>query len=94
MAKFKVGDRVRVIVEFPDCQNVMGKEGIIVHDIEEGRRYGVSFKHEDGGRHSWRECKPGYGGWNVQATSLELALPLSPFDQKVRAYIDRELKPC
>lgn len=92
MLRFSLGDRV-VGTHSYDGADIIGRQGEIVTDQEQGVRYGVFFKGYTRG-HDLNGLLTGddrNSGWNVQAACLQLLKPQTPFERSVRSYIDREL---
>lgn len=87
MTKFKVGDRVRLIEDVNSMAGFKtGAETVVIGHIPldpDGRhRYGKPVVETRWG------ALPKY---MLFEDSLELAAPLSPFEESVRAYISQEL---
>ena len=89
MAKFKVGDRVVINKNFwSSRQSAIA----IIKAVTRHDSYAVETIDHTGGHECDGLCKRGHGWW-VYNQHLDLALEMTPFDMKVREYIDRALSP-
>lgn len=91
MSRFKVGD----IVVLANPNTKWGRYSIPAEDWD-GREFRITHvgrMYEGDQHYTIREVKIQHDcSWGCYESMLELAGPLSPFDQLVRAYITSELK--
>lgn len=89
--RFKVGDRIRLTCMFD--QVAAGLEGIIIckYPYSAAYHWGVRFDNPNDYFHSLeRRVEHNHGYWAPERV-LELAVPLSPLEVQIRAYVAREL---
>jgi hypothetical protein len=80
----------------------VGEKVILAHKNTSRRLFGIPSKHwgkefvilrvYEGEGNSYELPRPGGATWYVYEDMLEPAKPLTPFERRVRRYIDKELR--